>query len=151
MTGMPGEWVVNYLRSSRGRYTRETLTTVLLAAGHSQAEIDDAIAYLEAEGTAPLTNTLRRRPRAALHGIAIGVGYVAALFALAVLASAAGTGVERFVVLLAGSLGIVGWWQIRRLDQVVAGGFIAGIVLALLIPLVFYLGFLVLVLVAAVT
>ena len=143
---MAGEWVVNYLRSSRGNYTRETLTTVLLAAGHSQTEIDDAMAFLEAEGSAPESNRLRLRPRDVLHGMVAGAAYVAGVLGLATALSRTGWPLDRGLLVVSTSVaGLVCWLVVRRRDPVVAGGLVAGVALALLIPLFLLIGFLALV------
>jgi hypothetical protein len=138
---MPGEWVTNYLRSSRDRYSRETLVTVLLAGGHSRAEIDEALADLELEGTAPSSSRQRRRPVQVLHGMVLGVAYVAALFGAAVLASAvtADSSIGRVTVAVGATCGLAGWLYARRRDRAIASGLLAGLVLALLIPTLLYL------------
>lgn len=138
---MPGEWVTNYLRSSRDRYSRETLVTVLLAGGHSHAEIEEALADLEREGTAPSSSRQRRRPVQVLHGMVLGVAYVAALFAAAAITAAltADASLGRFLVILGAIGGLACWMYARRRDRAIAGGLLAGMVLALLIPALLYL------------
>ena len=130
---MAGDWLLNYLRSSRDRYSRETLITVLLAAGHSRADIDEALADLEREGTAPLSSRLRRRPLQAFHGMVVGVAYVAAVAALATALSAR-PGLGGGAVIVGTGIGLAGWLYARDRDRAIAGGLLAGVVLALLLP-----------------
>jgi len=143
MTPMAGVWMLNYLRATGTQYTRGALTSVLLASGHDQADIDAAWAELEAEGLVPPELPRRsRRPRSVFRGLALGVGYVMGVFAVLVGVLSFQRGSPVPVVVGAVVVGIAGWLVALRRDQSVAFGVVAGVVLTLLIPAMLVLGLL---------
>lgn len=148
--------VLAYIEANRGRYTREALTRMLVAAGNDPAEIERAWAVAEAKGppgdagTAPAspwaaapippvkTGLERGVARSPLFWLVFG-GYLVALYGgpilLTIVAPTASTvQFVWFVAMVVG--GLVGWAVWREKRPEIGMGLGWGLLVGVLVPFV---------------